>query len=145
MILDKDNSTWAIVASPTYSDMLKETLVNKHYRGYIIDSIINESIVPQNTILINNHKNEDDFRFDMINIMTESWFDGDFIFIKYESEPITYKLYKSGYEEKYGILKWGISESANNFSFNNYPFTFNTQISDYNMSYIDYKKHILYK
>jgi hypothetical protein len=145
MILDKKDSTWAIISSPIYSDLLKEKLVNKSYRGYIIDSIINESLVPQNTYLIYNHRNEDDFRFDMINIMNEDWFNGDFIYIKYESEPIVYKLYKNGYEEKFGKFKWGMSESVNTFVFNNYPFTFSTNINDYNMSYTDYKKQILYK
>jgi len=143
MILDNENSTWALIASPTYSDMLKESLINRSYRGYIIDSIIHKSVVPQSTFLIHNTKSEDDFRFDMINFMNENWFDGDFIYIKYESEPVVYKLYKSGFEEKYGKFQWGVSESAVNFSFNNYPFTFNTYIDDYNLSYIDYKKQVL--
>jgi len=139
-----NNSTWSIIMDPQYNDTLKNELIFKKYNGFIIDSVINNSIVSKNSFLVVNNKSEDDFRFDMIDILNESWFDSDFIFIKYESEPVVYKLYKSGYEEQYGKLISGLSESNSSFIINNYPFTFDTKIK-HNLSYIDYKKKILYK
>lgn len=155
MRIDHPKSTWAILTAQqaTFSikennarnDLLKRHLVDNSYRGFMLDSIHNNQnkLVEENCFMITNHKDEDSFRFDIINFLNLMSPVQEYALVKYKSEPVTYKVFSSGREEVFGKLKWGPSHISDSFVINNHPFSFEP-VRNYKMNYLDYKKTMLY-
>jgi len=155
MKIDDLKSSWAIISAqqPTYNtlenekrnELLKTSLNDNSYRGYMLDSIYykQNKVVEEESFLILNHKSEDDFRFDILDFLSLLSPVQEYAIVKYQSEPIAYKVLHTGHEKIFGKFKWGPSISGVSFLFNKYPFSFESALN-YKMNYLKYKQATLY-